>query len=300
VGGGRRGDRLGHLGPRRTDRPGGAGRPARCSARSRSPWTCGHTAGDRARSSRRERSSRWASSAASTRATARAGGGALGPARPAAHRTGDDLRPVAAARRVSAAVRRAVPGHPGPRLRHAALGDRPRGRRGVRDRGRTPGPRCSARRATSTRPRCLTLDDGTLATATATRLNGAGYDVRMELAGELDQFAVGLDDRTPIASTEPMPGRRPRQAVDRASWSGSGPRTRPSWTPSSRSSRESWPIRATGARRCRRCGSRRRASCPGVSADRCASGRSRGVGTEGISPRSQSSGGSAPRPPYRA
>jgi myo-inositol 2-dehydrogenase/D-chiro-inositol 1-dehydrogenase len=49
----------------------------------------------------------------------------------------------------------------------------------------------------------LTLDDGTLATATATRLNGAGYDVRMELAGELDQIAVGLDDRTPIASTEP-------------------------------------------------------------------------------------------------
>ncbi|MDW4909975.1 Gfo/Idh/MocA family oxidoreductase [Streptomyces sp. ADMS] len=49
----------------------------------------------------------------------------------------------------------------------------------------------------------LTLDDGTLATATATRMNGAGYDVRMELAGELDQVGAGLDDRTPIASTEP-------------------------------------------------------------------------------------------------
>ncbi|GHH79325.1 dehydrogenase [Streptomyces sulfonofaciens] len=49
----------------------------------------------------------------------------------------------------------------------------------------------------------LTLDDGTLATATATRCNGAGYDVRMELAGEHDQIAVGLDDRTPITSTEP-------------------------------------------------------------------------------------------------
>ncbi|MEV7084758.1 Gfo/Idh/MocA family oxidoreductase [Streptomyces sp. NPDC093085] len=49
----------------------------------------------------------------------------------------------------------------------------------------------------------LTLDDGTLATATSTRCNGAGYDVRMELAGERDQFAVGLDDRTPITSTEP-------------------------------------------------------------------------------------------------
>ncbi|MFI8006042.1 Gfo/Idh/MocA family oxidoreductase [Streptomyces sp. NPDC086010] len=49
----------------------------------------------------------------------------------------------------------------------------------------------------------LTLDDGTLATATATRCNGAGYDVRMELAGELDQIAVGLGDRTPLTSAEP-------------------------------------------------------------------------------------------------
>ncbi|MGQ5638339.1 MULTISPECIES: Gfo/Idh/MocA family protein [unclassified Streptomyces] len=49
----------------------------------------------------------------------------------------------------------------------------------------------------------LTLDDGALATATATRLNGAGYDVRMELAGERDTVVVGLDDRTPLASTEP-------------------------------------------------------------------------------------------------
>lgn len=50
----------------------------------------------------------------------------------------------------------------------------------------------------------LTLDDGTLATATATRCNGAGYDVRMELAGERDQIAVGLDDRTPLTSAEPQ------------------------------------------------------------------------------------------------
>ncbi|MGC5238470.1 Gfo/Idh/MocA family protein [Streptomyces albogriseolus] len=49
----------------------------------------------------------------------------------------------------------------------------------------------------------LTLDDGTLATVTGTRMNGAGYDVRMELAGERDQIVVGLDDRTPIATTEP-------------------------------------------------------------------------------------------------
>ncbi|MEU0162871.1 Gfo/Idh/MocA family oxidoreductase [Streptomyces sp. NPDC006261] len=57
----------------------------------------------------------------------------------------------------------------------------------------------------------LTLDDGTLATATATRCNGAGYDVRMELAGELDQIAVGLDGRTPLTSAEPEgPGAPPK------------------------------------------------------------------------------------------
>ncbi|MHC0430664.1 Gfo/Idh/MocA family protein [Streptomyces sp. O3] len=61
----------------------------------------------------------------------------------------------------------------------------------------------------------LTLDDGVLVTATATRCNGAGYDVRMELAGELDQVTVGLDDRTPIASTEPAGPR----AADKP-WSG--------------------------------------------------------------------------------
>ncbi|WP_406135743.1 Gfo/Idh/MocA family oxidoreductase [Streptomyces sp. NBC_01089] len=54
----------------------------------------------------------------------------------------------------------------------------------------------------------LTLDDGTLVTTTATRCNGAGYDVRMELAGELDQISVGLDGRTPVTSAEPA-GRPP-------------------------------------------------------------------------------------------
>ncbi|OKJ65809.1 Gfo/Idh/MocA family protein [Streptomyces sp. CB02261] len=54
----------------------------------------------------------------------------------------------------------------------------------------------------STAAALLTLDDGTLVTATATRRNGAGYDVRMELAGDRDQIAVGLDDRTPLTSVE--------------------------------------------------------------------------------------------------
>ena len=49
----------------------------------------------------------------------------------------------------------------------------------------------------------LTLDDGTFATTQTSRYNGAGYDIRMEIAGTKDTFAVGLCDRTPIRSTEP-------------------------------------------------------------------------------------------------
>ncbi|MFI9200252.1 Gfo/Idh/MocA family oxidoreductase [Streptomyces sp. NPDC053048] len=49
----------------------------------------------------------------------------------------------------------------------------------------------------------LTLDDGTLVTATATRYNGAGYDVRTELSGERDQWVVGLSGRSPLTSAEP-------------------------------------------------------------------------------------------------
>ncbi|MEU6975142.1 MULTISPECIES: Gfo/Idh/MocA family oxidoreductase [unclassified Streptomyces] len=61
----------------------------------------------------------------------------------------------------------------------------------------------------------LTLDDGTLVTVTGTRCNGAGYDVRMELAGELDQIAVGWDERTPVESVEPLGPRPPAKP-----WSG--------------------------------------------------------------------------------
>ncbi|MEV8096751.1 Gfo/Idh/MocA family oxidoreductase [Kitasatospora sp. NPDC085879] len=49
----------------------------------------------------------------------------------------------------------------------------------------------------------LTLDNGTLATCTATRYHQAGYDVRMELAGSRDQLVVGLGPRAPMTSAEP-------------------------------------------------------------------------------------------------
>ncbi|MEU3224064.1 Gfo/Idh/MocA family oxidoreductase [Streptomyces sp. NPDC006976] len=57
----------------------------------------------------------------------------------------------------------------------------------------------------------LTLDDGTLVSCTATRYNGAGYDVRMEVAGSLGTLATGFDARTPLRTTAggppPGPGR---------------------------------------------------------------------------------------------
>lgn len=49
----------------------------------------------------------------------------------------------------------------------------------------------------------LTLDDGTLATVSLTRYNGAGYDVRLEALGSAANVVVGLDDRAPLRSVEP-------------------------------------------------------------------------------------------------
>ncbi|MEV6275721.1 Gfo/Idh/MocA family oxidoreductase [Nocardia sp. NPDC051832] len=49
----------------------------------------------------------------------------------------------------------------------------------------------------------LTLDDGTLATVSLSRYNGAGYDVRLEALGSRGNAIVGLDDRTPLRSVEP-------------------------------------------------------------------------------------------------
>ncbi|GAA3301789.1 Gfo/Idh/MocA family oxidoreductase [Dactylosporangium vinaceum] len=61
----------------------------------------------------------------------------------------------------------------------------------------------------------LTLDDGTLATMQASRYNGAGYDVRMELAGSGATLAVGLDTRVPLRSLEPN-----APALAESAWSG--------------------------------------------------------------------------------
>ncbi|GIH99002.1 Gfo/Idh/MocA family protein [Planobispora takensis] len=56
----------------------------------------------------------------------------------------------------------------------------------------------------------VTMDDGTLVTLQGSRYNGAGYDVRMELAGTLRTQAVGLDPRAPLTSAEGLqPGGEP-------------------------------------------------------------------------------------------
>jgi myo-inositol 2-dehydrogenase/D-chiro-inositol 1-dehydrogenase len=48
----------------------------------------------------------------------------------------------------------------------------------------------------------LTLDDGTLVTCGATRYNGAGCDVRLEVCGSVGTLVAGLDDRAPLVSAE--------------------------------------------------------------------------------------------------
>lgn len=49
----------------------------------------------------------------------------------------------------------------------------------------------------------LTFDDGTVATASATRYNGAGHDVRLEIQGSKDSIVVGLDEQAALHSAEP-------------------------------------------------------------------------------------------------
>jgi len=49
----------------------------------------------------------------------------------------------------------------------------------------------------------LVMDDGSLAVVTGTRYNGAGCDVRLELAGTRGTLSVGLDDRSPLRSADP-------------------------------------------------------------------------------------------------
>ena len=48
----------------------------------------------------------------------------------------------------------------------------------------------------------LRLDDDTLVTLQGSRYNGAGHDVRLELAGTAGTWVVGLSDKSPLTSAE--------------------------------------------------------------------------------------------------
>lgn len=48
----------------------------------------------------------------------------------------------------------------------------------------------------------LTLADGTLATAAATRYNGAGHDIRLDVMGSEKSVIVGLDEKSALESAE--------------------------------------------------------------------------------------------------
>ncbi|MEO5314652.1 Gfo/Idh/MocA family oxidoreductase [Pseudarthrobacter sp. CC12] len=49
----------------------------------------------------------------------------------------------------------------------------------------------------------VTLDDGTVGTVSASRYNGAGHDVRLEIQGSNRSLMVGLDEKTALVSAEP-------------------------------------------------------------------------------------------------
>ncbi|MBT2515195.1 Gfo/Idh/MocA family oxidoreductase [Arthrobacter sp. ISL-30] len=48
----------------------------------------------------------------------------------------------------------------------------------------------------------VTFDDGTVGTVSATRYNGAGHDVRLEIQGSRRSLMVGLDEKTALSSAE--------------------------------------------------------------------------------------------------
>lgn len=60
----------------------------------------------------------------------------------------------------------------------------------------------------------VTFDDGTVATVSASRYNGAGHDVRLEIQGSQSSLLVGLDEQLALRSAEagvPFPSGAPHQ-----------------------------------------------------------------------------------------
>ncbi len=113
----------------------------------------------------------------------------------------------------------------------------------------------------------LRFDDDTLATVTATRYNGAGHDVRLEVCGSKGARIVGSTTGPRCrAPNHTSPGSSPPRT--RRSLNVSATRTSPSWAPS-----WTWPPAARRAcvhlpRPWRRCTSPRRATAPAARANR--------------------------------
>ena len=60
----------------------------------------------------------------------------------------------------------------------------------------------------------ITFDDGTVGTVSASRYNGAGHDVRLEIQGSDSSVMVGLDEKTALTSAEAevtFPGGEPHR-----------------------------------------------------------------------------------------
>ncbi|MFK0038228.1 Gfo/Idh/MocA family oxidoreductase [Paenarthrobacter sp. NPDC090517] len=60
----------------------------------------------------------------------------------------------------------------------------------------------------------ITFDDGTVGTVSASRYNGAGHDVRLEIQGSDGSVMVGLDGKSALTSVEAdvtFPGGKPHQ-----------------------------------------------------------------------------------------
>ncbi|WP_420180996.1 Gfo/Idh/MocA family oxidoreductase [Paenarthrobacter sp. TA1.8] len=60
----------------------------------------------------------------------------------------------------------------------------------------------------------ITFDDGTVGTVSASRYNGAGHDVRLEIQGSNSSVMVGLDEKAALTSAEAevtFPGGEPHQ-----------------------------------------------------------------------------------------
>ena len=113
----------------------------------------------------------------------------------------------------------------------------------------------------------LTLDDGTLATVTATRYNGAGHDVRLEVLGRRGRSGSATTTRSRSPPQSPASTIRGGRGWRRSS-NGSGRRTRPRWR---RSARWRAPERRRPARsrtRSQPSGSPRRPSAAGSPGDR--------------------------------